>query len=179
MSEPLLQPTPRVALVVRDAFPLEHHRVGTLTVAAYRALPGEALSDGYASVLADADSRAAGGPLLVAVAGGEPVGAVSLVLDERSALSEGLEEGEAGIRMLAVDPERWGLGAGRALVEACLERARAAGKHRVVLHSTEWMTRAHGLYLRSGFVRTPARDVEVAPGFVLLCFVAPLDVGAS
>jgi hypothetical protein len=41
------------------------------------------------------------------------------------------------------------------------------------------MTRAHGLYLRSGFVRTPARDVEVAPGFVLLCFVAPLDVGAS
>lgn len=178
MSEGRVQPAPRAAVVVRDALPVEHARVGALTVAAYRALPGEALSDGYAAVLADADSRARGASLLVAVAEDELVGAVSLVLDERSELSEGLEEGEAGIRMLAVDPERWGLGAGRALVEACLERARAAGKRRVVLHSTEWMTRAHGLYLRSGFVRTPARDVEVAPGFVLLCFVAPLDAGA-
>ncbi len=55
-----------------------------------------------------------------------------------------------------------------------MARAREAGKVRVVLHSTPWMTAAHRLYDRAGFRRQPGRDWSAAPEVPLLAFALEL-----
>ena len=57
--------------------------------------------------------------------------------------------------MLAVDPTARRQGIARALVDACLARARADGAREVVISSLPDMVKAHGLYARLGFVRAP------------------------
>ena len=74
----------------------------------------------------------------------------------------------AAFRMLAVDRAVQGRGAGRALVEACIARAKADGKHALVLHTTAWMKTAHRLYGRLGFERDPDRDWPIMPEVTLL-----------
>ena len=74
-------------------------------------------------------------------------------------MSEFSDFDAAGIRMLAVDPRRQGLGAGRELLEHCVRRARDASRARVVLHSTPIMETARAMYLRHGFTRDESRDV--------------------
>ena len=44
-------------------------------------------------------------------------------------------------------------GAGKALTRFCIERARALGKARLVLHTTRVMTSAWAMYEGLGFVR--------------------------
>jgi ribosomal protein S18 acetylase RimI-like enzyme len=90
--------------------------------------------------------------------------------------SEELAEGEAGVRMLAVDPSRQGQGIGRALTQACLERARAAGRTRLVLHTGAWMPGAIRLYEKMGFVRKPQIDFAPAPGIDLIAYSFDLTV---
>ncbi|MHB8505403.1 MAG: GNAT family N-acetyltransferase, partial [Acidimicrobiales bacterium] len=68
------------------------------------------------------------------------------------------------------DPAAQGRGAGSALLDACVERARAAGRTAVFLHSTPWMTAAHRLYARAGFERVPSRDWLPVPEVPLLAF---------
>ena len=53
-----------------------------------------------------------------------------------------------------------GAGVGQALVEACLERARAAGAPVLCLHTAEFMTAAVAIYDRLGFRRDPAFDFD-------------------
>jgi ribosomal protein S18 acetylase RimI-like enzyme len=60
--------------------------------------------------------------------------------------------------MLAVDPSIQGRGVGRALVMACLDRARDRGRPGVFLHSTPEMVVAHHLYDSLGFERALDRD---------------------
>jgi ribosomal protein S18 acetylase RimI-like enzyme len=55
------------------------------------------------------------------------------------------------IRMLVVDPDHRGLGAGRALTEACLARARRDRSPVVALHTSPFMTVALAMYIRMGF----------------------------
>jgi ribosomal protein S18 acetylase RimI-like enzyme len=55
------------------------------------------------------------------------------------------------IRMLVVDPAARGRGIGRALAEACAERARRDGAHAIALHTSPAMEVALALYLRMGF----------------------------
>ena len=179
---------------MRPVRPEDHATVARLTVAAYRALPGQVLPDDYAAELADVAARAAEAEVLVATvarspavgpeaagesrrgpaAGREVVGSVAYVPGAASPLAEMLGPDEAGVRMLAVDPAYQGGGAGRALLAACVERARAAGKTRLALHSTEAMAAAHRLYERAGFRREPARDWYPVPGLRLLGFVLDL-----
>ena len=74
----------------------------------------------------------------------------------------------AGIRMLVVDEHARGRGVGRALTEACIERARASGLAEVVLHTTKPMRVAHEMYERMGFIRAP--ELDFGPeGFGVLC----------
>jgi len=162
---------------IRSVQPHEHQDAGRLVVEAYRSLPGQNLSDGYAEVLADVPRRAedeAGAEVLVAVTEGELLGCVTFVPDGSSQWAELVEPGEAGIRMLAVRPRAQGRGAGRALVEACIRRAIAGGSEAVFLHSTPWMTAAHRLYEGLGFLRVPERDWVPAPGVPLLAYRLPL-----
>jgi ribosomal protein S18 acetylase RimI-like enzyme len=155
---------------VRRVHADEHDRAGRLVVAAYCALPGGRLSEGYAAALADLKGRSADAEVLVAVEGEDLLGCVTFVPDASSRWAEGLEDGEASIRMLGVDPLFQGRGAGSALVDACIDRARAIGRGAIFLHSTPAMGAAHRLYLRAGFVRLPERDWAPVDPVQLLAF---------
>ncbi len=160
---------------IREVLPHEHEVAGRLVVDAYRALPGPPLSKGYAEELADVGRRVRGAQVLVAVEGtgeeGAPglQGCVTLVTDPGSPYAELLEEGEAGVRMLAVHPRAQGHGVGRALLRACIGRAAGLGRRGMLLHSTPWMRAAHRLYESEGFVRLPERDWH-PEGVELLAF---------
>ncbi len=147
-----------MSLEVRVARPDEYRRVGELTVAAYRALSVDHLWGGYDEGILDTAGRAKGAEILVAVVDNAVVGAVTYVSDSSSPWSEWTEPGEAQFRLLAVNPSARGTGAGRALAEACIERARVAGQP-LLIHTTPWMEIARCMYERMGFVRAPDRDV--------------------
>ena len=161
-------------VVVRSIRPDEFDRAAALTVAAYEALPGGIVGD-YRLVLADVAARAGGAVVLVAEDEGDIAGTVTYVPDASSPFAEDLRDGEGGIRMLAVDPRAQGRGVGRALVRACIERARDDGLRGLFLSSTPIMVAAHRLYEEAGFVRTPDRDWEPYPDFPLWTFALELD----
>lgn len=150
------------AVKIREAAPADYEAVARLTLSAYRALPTW-VGDDYATELTDVAGRvAAGATVLVAEdAGGRVAGTVTLVLPPSPWFewAPGVD-GDCGFRMLAVDPAAQGRGIGPALVEECLARARAAGRKRMIIGSTTWMTTAHRIYRRLGFVRRPDLDQQ-------------------
>jgi ribosomal protein S18 acetylase RimI-like enzyme len=154
---------------IRLVRPEEYDRAGRLVLAAYRALPGQHLSVGYADELAAVDRRALEADVLVAVAD-DVVGCATFVPDGSSPWAELLEGDEAGLRMLAVDPACQGRGVGAALLDACIDRARARSRSALFLHSTPLMLAAHHLYERAGFVRVPDRDWTPEPDVPLWAF---------
>ena len=153
--------------VVDRATPEDLPRIGELTAGVY-------VDDGlappeYVPTLADAAARARLAELLVARDGEEIVGSVALVL--AGEFGEVLRsDDEAGFRMLVVDPAVRGRGIGELLVTTCLERARTAGKRRMVISTDPRMTTAHRLYERLGFTRLPERDWSPLPGLDLLVY---------
>ena len=64
----------------------------------------------------------------------------------------------SGIRLLGVSPAARGQGTGKALTQACIDLARAAGHAEVILHTTLAMQTAWRLYLALDFVRSPDLD---------------------
>ena len=122
-----------MTIEVRPVRPDEYAALGDLTVAAYLAV-GETDDHDYLEHIRDVATRAAVCPVLVAVDDqGRVLGGVTYVPGPGTPYSELEQDGEAGIRMLAVDPDVQGRGVGRRLVEACLERARADGRRGMVL----------------------------------------------
>jgi len=101
---------------------------------------------------------------------GELLGGVTYVSGPNDPYSEGLREGEAGMRMLAVDRAHRRRGVGRTLTEWCLARARADGRLRLILHTAVWMPDAIRLYERMGFARQPQIDFAPAPGIDLIAY---------
>ena len=171
---PVVQSIPLAAGTVEvvPAVPADFPRIAELTAGVYR-------DEGYAgeeylAQLADVAGRAARAELLVARApGGDVVGSVALVLDGE--FGEVLTSAdEAGFRMLVVDAAARGRGIGELLVRTCLERARAAGKRRVVLSTDPRMAGAHRLYDRLGFTRLPERDWSPMAGVHLLVYAVDL-----
>ncbi|MEU9114695.1 bifunctional helix-turn-helix transcriptional regulator/GNAT family N-acetyltransferase [Streptomyces sp. NPDC048483] len=79
----------------------------------------------------------------IAELGGERVGAVMCVRDERP--------GAARLRLLLVEPGARGHGVGRRLVDACVEFARAAGYDDMVLWTNSVLSAARSIYQRAGF----------------------------
>ena len=153
---------------VDPAVPADHPAIAELTVGVYL---GEGLaSQGYADQLADVAGRAGRAELLVVRDdAGRVVGSVALVLEgDFGEITE--SDDEASFRMLAVSPSVRGGGVGEALVRTCLERARAAGKRRVVISTDPRMAAAHRLYERLGFRRLPGRDWSPVPGVDLLVY---------
>jgi ribosomal protein S18 acetylase RimI-like enzyme len=143
--------------------------LGALTVTAYGSLEGLVLDQGYIEELGDVAGRARRAVVLVAIDDdGTVLGGVTYVPHRGAAYAEHDVDGAASIRMLAVDPAAQGKGVGLALAQACVDRAREGGCDEVVLHSTEWMLAAHGLYDRLGFRRAPELDWQPEPAVALL-----------
>ncbi len=170
-----------MAMHIRDVVPgalspAELARLGDIVVAAYDAIGALEGDDEYVPELRDVSSRASEAVVLAAVddATGDLLGCVTYVPDASNPWAEHLRAGEAGIRMLAVDPAGQGRGAGTALVAACLDRARADGRRAVFLHSLPVMDGAQRIYTRFGFRRAADRD-WVFPGFLLMGFVLDLE----
>jgi GNAT superfamily N-acetyltransferase len=158
---------------IRAIEPDEYARLGALTVDAYTKLEGHVPEPEYEEELADVRARAEAlsTEVLVAVDDDERLlGGVTYIADDASPFAEYGLAGAAAIRMLAVDRSVQRSGAGQALVHACIDRARAAGRTHLVLHSTPWMTAAHALYKKLGFVRDETLDWDVNPNVHLLGF---------
>jgi len=159
-------------LTIGPAGPADFDRIAELTVGVYTA--EDLVSPGYVPELADVASRANRAELLVARnASGRVVGSVALVLSgDFGEVTESADE--AAFRMLAVDGAAQRQGVGEALVRTCLDRARSAGKKRMVLSTGERMTAAHRLYERLGFTRLPERDWTPVPGIDLKVYAMEL-----
>jgi GNAT superfamily N-acetyltransferase len=145
---------------VREADHFEYEAVRDVIVAAYHeyatVLP-PVVFDGYLANLLDLDARAGDSRLLVVERAGRIVGTVTFFED---AAREGLgwPSGWAGLRALAVDPVARGLGIGRMLMDACRDRAHAAGATVLCLHTASFMAAAVAIYEAMGFERVPAFD---------------------
>jgi GNAT superfamily N-acetyltransferase len=160
-------------MVVRPARAHEVADAGAVTEAAYRAA-GLAVH-GYVDALRDAGRRADEAELLVAVdAGGAVLGSVTFC-PAGSPWRELARDEEAEFRMLAVRPDAQRLGVGRALTEACVDRARELGFRALVLSTPSVAPAPHRLYEGIGFVRDPARDWSPVPGVELFAYVLLLD----
>lgn len=64
----------------------------------------------------------------------------------------------SGLRLLAVASNARGIGIGRMLTEKCIVLARDKQHDQVILHTTEYMKAAWGLYEKLGFNRFEAID---------------------
>ena len=168
----MLPPADVPSLSVEEAHPTDFPRIAELTVDVY--VGGGLASAEYGRQLADVDGRAARARLLVArEPDGRVVGSVALVLEgDFGEITESDEE--AAFRMLVVDPAVQRRGVGALLVTSCLDRARAAGKRRMVISTDPRMTTAHRLYERIGFTRLQERDWTPAPGVDLLVYALDL-----
>ena len=163
---------------IREIRPDEYLALGEVTVRAYADLLSPADTQ-YIAELRDVGSRAGAVPVLVAVDGdGQVLGGVAYVPGPGTPLSEGERAGEAGIRMLAVDPAVAGRGIGRALTVACVSRARAEGRSGMTLYTLPTMTVAHRLYGSLGFRRDPDRDWEYLPGESLWSYAIRIEPGS-
>ncbi len=158
-----------VTVTVRPARPEELPAAGELVVAAYLADGVVPPGDPYLDDLRDATDRARDSVVLVAVDGDALVGTVTWCPAGSSHREvAGDEEGE--FRSLGVAPAARGRGVGELLVRACLRHAAEEGYRAVALSSAEWMTAAHRLYARLGFVRAPERDWRPVPDVQLLAY---------
>ncbi|MEI7745056.1 MAG: GNAT family N-acetyltransferase [Chloroflexota bacterium] len=161
--------------IVRAARPEEYDLLGELVVGAYRSVGSD--DEEYEPHLRDVAGRAGTAEVLAVEVDGRTVGTATLV-PPGAPMAEVTDHAAATIRMLAVDAGARGMGAGEALVRACIDRARDLGTERVRLHTEPFMTAARRLYERLGFERDPEHDLAFEPDIVLLAYVLELRVQA-
>lgn len=150
-----------------------------MTVAGYEADGHLTRADGtydheYAAWIGDVAGRADDSEVLVAVDGKHLVGTVTWCPHGSAFAQLARQPFQAEFRTLSVDPRARGRGVGRALVEACVDRARRAGLTEVLLCSLTEMTTAHRLYRSMGFARRPELDWTPVPGAHLWGFALAL-----
>jgi ribosomal protein S18 acetylase RimI-like enzyme len=173
-------PVPAEVVRVRPMRVEEADRVGALTLDSYDAYGR--IEGPYREHLADPLRRLGRcTDLLVAEVAGEVVGTVTFVLPgDGEWEGRAVAEGDAAFRMLAVDPRAEGRGLGRALVTACIDRARAHGARRLVITTMAWMDRAQRMYARLGFERRPDLDIRFPSGIgYVLTFDLTPDAAAA
>lgn len=172
------QTGPAGAVEIREVRPEEYEEAGRVVAAAYREFVPAEGGEGwerYLARVADVAGRADRTVVLVAVDGGRIVGGATIELhDVIGDDDEVLPEGTAVLRMLGVLPEARGRGIARALVEEVIARARAAGKHTLLLRTTRLMRAARRLYESMGFERVPELDLR-GPDVELLAYRLHLE----
>ncbi|TDO52676.1 ribosomal protein S18 acetylase RimI-like enzyme [Kribbella sp. VKM Ac-2527] len=158
---------------IRLAAPDEYAATGELAAEAYAADGFVPAGSDYGDVLRNAADRAANAELWVAADGFDLLGTVTYCAPG-STYREISQDGEGEFRMLAVSAKARGLGLGTALTHHCIQRSRDLGLSRLVLCSASYMTTAHRLYDRLGFIRTPDRDWSPLPTVRLHAFALDL-----
>jgi GNAT superfamily N-acetyltransferase len=157
--------------IVRPANAGEFQEIGSLMVTVYSQLDGfpkpSEIPDYYQMLQeVGALTKKPGTELLVAAStAGGIAGAVVYFDDMRNYGSGGIasdEKNASGFRLLAVDPAARGLGIGKLLVKACIERAREKSHRCIILHTTKSMMTAWKMYEGMGFVRS--EDLDFAQG---------------
>ncbi len=154
-------------LTVRDLRPDEFDALGQLMVEVYSSLEGFPTPDEqprYYELLANIGrfTEKRGARVLVAISPEEElVGGVVYFSDMAEYGSGGTAttvKDASGIRLLGVSPRFRNQGAGKALTSACIQLAREEGHSQVILHTTQAMRIAWGLYERLGFIRSEDLD---------------------
>ncbi len=169
-----------MSFVVREARADELAAVGALTAEGYLVDDLLRRPDGgeehYQEHLRDAAGRARDAIVLVAADDdGGLLGTVTWC-PVGSALRElATIDDQAEFRMLSVSAAARRRGVGRALVQACLDRAKDGRMREVVICSMPQMHNAHALYRSFGFVRNPQLDWSPAPSVELWGFRLTMD----
>jgi len=88
--------------------------------------------------------------------------------------SDGAQPDAYFVKGLAVRPSERGNGVATALLEWCKERARNAGRVRLVVTTTPEMGHARALYTKHGFVRDARLDDKPLPGVTATGYVMEL-----
>ncbi|SKA82897.1 Ribosomal protein S18 acetylase RimI [Agreia bicolorata] len=168
MPEPLeTQPAIASAFTVRQAREDEYRATGELTTRGFTTGPYAHLHHGPERVAMhrDAGARANDGGLLVAVEEGtEALLGTATVTRAHNPISRQARDGEAEMRLLAVDPAARGRGVAQALVQASIDLARSWGATALVLDTGPLNHTAQRNYLRAGFERVVAREGGHEPG---------------
>ena len=159
-----------MAVQIRPVLEAEFDDAGRVTALAYEVFGPEGASPNpdYLSRVADLRTRARHAVVLGAFEVGRVLGTVTVELSDRipgGHTRPPLQEGQAHVRMLGVDPAARRRGIGRALMEGSIEEARTAGKRRMTLETTESMAAAQALYESMGFRR--GQDQVYDDGFRL------------
>lgn len=141
---------------------------GGIVQDAYFRLPGYPRDDEYDVLIGDVAGRAS--DVVVAFVDGQLVGCLTYVGDMHSPHAEFEDADAASFRYFGVHPSAQGSGIGEAMVQFCINAARADGRRRIRIHTLESMPGAQRLYLRMGFVRDPEND-EVWDDIKGLAFV--------
>ncbi|KAA3440912.1 GNAT family N-acetyltransferase [Rufibacter hautae] len=159
-----MQPQP---YTIRKAAPDEFAALGQLMVQVYSQLDGFPKPEeqpAYYQMLSNIGefTQHPGVEILVAVSEkGTLNGGVVFFRDLQFYGSGGTatqEKNAAGFRLLAVSPEARGLGIGRALTQACIQRAKDHQLSQVIIHSTKAMQTAWKMYEKLGFSRSEDLD---------------------
>lgn len=157
-----------MSVTISQAHPKDFSAIGHLMVEVYSSLEGFPSPDeqpAYYHMLANIGefTEKESVELLVAKKEDEIVGAVVYVGDMKDYSSGGtatLEKNAAGFRLLAVSPKARGLGVGKQLSLACIERAKSENREQMVIHTTESMKIAWGMYEKIGFKRSKDLDFK-------------------
>ena len=129
----------------------------------------------YMRKVQDVAQRAGQATVWVAERAGDVVGSVTLALAGEPYADIALHD-ELEFRMLVVDPAVQRSGAGKAMMTAILEHAKALdGVRAVALTTGSTWESARGLYNKTGFARVPERDWLV-PGTDIKLLVYRLDL---
>lgn len=89
-------------------------------------------------------------------------------------------DGVGEIKRMYVRPDARGAGAGRAILDALIEAARAAGYRRIRLDSAGFMVEAHALYRSAGFrAIAPYPESEIPAEFQRHWLFMALDVAGD
>jgi ribosomal protein S18 acetylase RimI-like enzyme len=156
-------------LIVRELDASFASRAGELLRQAYQQIYPNGTGDGYLDRVAEVGERLTKATVLGCFLDLELTGCTTFVLDHNSEFAEGLIEGEAGLRMLGVDPKFQRLGVARMLVGECLRRAAENDRRALLLHTDKKMIAAQNLYEHMAFSRVPDRDLTF-PEVELLCY---------
>lgn len=152
---------------IRNAHPSEFTQIGELMVKVYSQLAGfpkPAAQPTYYQMLANIGqlTKQPSIELLAAVnPSGQILGGVLFIGDMQYYGSGGTatqEKNAAGFRLLGVSPLSRGLGVGKLLSQACIVKAKGLHRQQIIIHTTEAMKIAWGMYEKLGFERSTDLD---------------------